>query len=72
MQGDAFLHLFNIDCNAPQQRFRDRLSLGFNDLSHFNKAFRARLGMSPGRWRSAAEVAHANLQFLQRPSSITC
>jgi AraC family transcriptional activator of tynA and feaB len=25
---------------------------GFNDLSHFNKAFRARYGMPPGQWRS--------------------
>ncbi|HUL90527.1 MAG TPA: helix-turn-helix domain-containing protein [Pseudolabrys sp.] len=27
-------------------------SCGFNDLSHFNKAFRARFGMTPGEWRS--------------------
>jgi AraC family transcriptional activator of tynA and feaB len=26
-------------------------SHGFNDLSHFNKAFRARFGVSPGEWR---------------------
>jgi AraC-like DNA-binding protein len=25
---------------------------GFNDLSHFNKSFRARFGMSPGEWRA--------------------
>jgi len=25
---------------------------GFNDLSHFNKTFRARFGMSPSEWRS--------------------
>jgi AraC-like DNA-binding protein len=25
---------------------------GFNDLSHFNKTFRARFGMSPSQWRS--------------------
>ena len=24
---------------------------GFNDLSHFNKAFRARFGVSPSQWR---------------------
>jgi AraC-like DNA-binding protein len=27
---------------------------GFNDLSHFNKTFRARFGMPPGQWRSLA------------------
>jgi AraC family transcriptional regulator, positive regulator of tynA and feaB len=27
---------------------------GFNDLSHFNKAFRARQGMTPSQWRHAA------------------
>jgi AraC-like DNA-binding protein len=27
-------------------------SCGFNDLSHFNKTFRARFGMSPREWRS--------------------
>jgi AraC family transcriptional activator of tynA and feaB len=27
---------------------------GFNDLSHFNKAFRARFGMTPREWRNAA------------------
>jgi AraC-like DNA-binding protein len=29
------------------------LSAGFNDLAHFNRAFRARYLMSPGRWRTA-------------------
>jgi AraC family transcriptional activator of tynA and feaB len=24
---------------------------GFNDLSHFNRAFRARFGMTPREWR---------------------
>lgn len=28
---------------------------GFNDLSHFNKAFRARFGMTPREWRALAE-----------------
>jgi AraC-like DNA-binding protein len=28
---------------------------GFNDLSHFNKAFRARFDMTPGEWRSSPE-----------------
>ncbi len=28
---------------------------GFNDLSHFNKAFRTRFGMPPGQWRSRRE-----------------
>ena len=27
--------------------------MGFNDLSHFNKAFRARFGMTPRDWRNA-------------------
>jgi AraC-like DNA-binding protein len=27
---------------------------GFNDLSHFNKTFRARFGMPPGQWRFAS------------------
>jgi AraC-like DNA-binding protein len=27
---------------------------GFNDLSHFNKAFRARFGMTPREWRNSA------------------
>ena len=27
--------------------------LGFNDLSHFNRAFRAHFDMPPGEWRSA-------------------
>jgi AraC family transcriptional regulator, positive regulator of tynA and feaB len=27
---------------------------GFNDLSHFNKGFRARFGMTPGQWRHSA------------------
>jgi AraC family transcriptional regulator, positive regulator of tynA and feaB len=27
--------------------------LGFNDLSHFNKTFRARFGMSPREWRAS-------------------
>jgi AraC family transcriptional regulator, positive regulator of tynA and feaB len=26
---------------------------GFNDLSHFNKAFRARFGMTPSEWRNS-------------------
>lgn len=29
---------------------------GFNDLSHFNKAFRARFAMTPGEWRNTPEV----------------
>ncbi len=29
---------------------------GFNDLSHFNKAFRAHFGMSPREWRHSAEA----------------
>lgn len=30
--------------------------LGFNDLSHFNKAFRARFGATPREWRSETRV----------------
>ena len=30
---------------------------GFNDLSHFNKAFRARFSMTPREWRVAAANA---------------
>jgi AraC family transcriptional regulator, positive regulator of tynA and feaB len=29
---------------------------GFNDLSHFNKAFRARFGMPPREWRNAPDA----------------
>ena len=31
---------------------------GFNDLSYFNKAFRARFDMSPGEWRAGARNAN--------------
>ncbi len=30
---------------------------GFNDLSHFNKAFRAQFGMTPGEWRRDANLS---------------
>ena len=40
----------------PHQRTRSiseiAYAYGFNDLSHFNKAFRARFGMTPGDWRA--------------------
>jgi AraC family transcriptional activator of tynA and feaB len=29
---------------------------GFNDLSHFDKVFRARFGMTPRQWRRAAQA----------------
>jgi AraC-like DNA-binding protein len=32
---------------------------GFNDLSYFNKAFRARFDMTPGDWRKEMQVAAA-------------
>jgi AraC-like DNA-binding protein len=39
----------------PRQQIRSisdiAYSCGFNDLSHFNKTFRARFGMTPGEWR---------------------
>jgi AraC family transcriptional regulator, positive regulator of tynA and feaB len=31
-------------------------SYGFNDLSHFNKTFRARFGMSPREWRAERQT----------------
>jgi AraC-like DNA-binding protein len=31
-------------------------SCGFNDLSHFNRRFRSRFGMTPGEWRSEAPM----------------
>lgn len=40
----------------PQQRAVSIAEIaygaGFGDLSHFNRSFRARFGMSPGQWRS--------------------
>jgi len=30
---------------------------GFNDLSHFNKSFRARFGQTPTEWRKNAEMS---------------
>jgi AraC family transcriptional regulator, positive regulator of tynA and feaB len=30
---------------------------GFNDLSHFNRAFRQRFDMTPGEWRESAQAA---------------
>jgi AraC-like DNA-binding protein len=35
------------DCAISAVAFR----VGFNDLSHFNKSFRRRYGMTPGQWR---------------------
>jgi AraC family transcriptional activator of tynA and feaB len=32
---------------------------GFNDLSYFNKTFRARFGLTPGEWRNAPELIAA-------------
>lgn len=31
---------------------------GFNDLSHFNKSFRARFGLTPGEWRHETVKTH--------------
>jgi AraC-like DNA-binding protein len=43
----------------PQQRASTISEIayrwGFNDLSHFNKAFRAQFGMTPGDWRNSPE-----------------
>src|SRR5215470_12400904 len=52
--------------NACSKALRDQQQLnrsvsdiayrwGFNDLSHFNRTFRARFGMPPGQWRSRRE-----------------
>jgi AraC family transcriptional activator of tynA and feaB len=30
---------------------------GFNDLSHFNRAFRQRFDMTPSEWRESAPAA---------------
>jgi AraC-like DNA-binding protein len=30
---------------------------GFNDLSYFNRAFRAQFGMTPGDWRRDANLS---------------
>jgi AraC-like DNA-binding protein len=30
---------------------------GFNDLSHFNKAFRSRFDTTPGEWRCVADAS---------------
>ncbi len=30
---------------------------GFNDLSYFNKAFRAQFGMTPGEWRQGSQLS---------------
>jgi AraC-like DNA-binding protein len=54
--------LLETRLNACSKALRDPLQLvrsiseiaygyGFNNLSHFNKSFRARFGMSPGEWR---------------------
>jgi AraC-like DNA-binding protein len=44
----------------PNQRGRNisdiAFNWGFNDLSHFNKAFRARFGMTPREWRNEARA----------------
>src|SRR5262249_22606835 len=49
---------------------------GFNDLSHFNKAFRARFGVTPSRWRDPGRTkqrdAARNLRangISERPNS---
>jgi AraC-like DNA-binding protein len=49
----------DASCNAlrnPRQQTRSiseiAYSCGFNDLSHFNRSFRARFGVSPSEWRA--------------------
>jgi AraC-like DNA-binding protein len=40
---------------------------GFNDLSHFNRTFRARFNMTPRQWRAQPEFARAPEQRFARP-----
>jgi AraC family transcriptional activator of tynA and feaB len=40
---------------------------GFNDLSHFNRTFRARFNTTPRRWRAQPEFARAPEQPFARP-----
>jgi AraC-like DNA-binding protein len=51
-------------CTVSEIAYR----LGFNDLSHFNKAFRARFDMTPGAWRSSPEPS-ANLSRRAGPEA---
>ena len=52
---DARLDACSQALRDPLQRTRTiseiAYSCGFNDLSHFNKTFRARFGMPPSQWR---------------------
>ena len=37
---------------SKRQRYRRRLDVGYDNLSHVGKAFRARFGVLPSEWRS--------------------
>lgn len=54
---EARLDACRVALKHPREQARNiseiAYSCGFNDLSHFNKSFRARFGMTPGEWRSA-------------------
>jgi AraC-like DNA-binding protein len=46
-----------IEPNGNGQRISDiALEVGFSDISHFNRVFRARFGISPRSVRSAGRV----------------
>ena len=47
--GAALRDVHQCNLNISEIAYR----MGFNDLSHFNKAFRARFGMTPRDWRNA-------------------
>lgn len=47
--GNALRHPHQQGCTISEIAFR----WGFNDLSHFNKAFRAHFGAPPNQWRSS-------------------
>ena len=58
---DHRLEVCALALRDPRQRASNISEIayrwGFNDLSYFNKAFRARFDMTPGEWRSELQVA---------------
>jgi AraC family transcriptional activator of tynA and feaB len=46
----ALIDAHQRGCNVSEIAYR----WGFNDISHFNRAFRARYGMTPRQWRHAS------------------
>jgi AraC family transcriptional regulator, positive regulator of tynA and feaB len=49
--GKALRDSRQLGCSISELAY----SWGFNDLSHFNKAFRARFDMAPGEWRHSSQ-----------------